>query len=777
MSRSRRPLALVALGLLWLARSAAAFELNGVDWTYKPSPMGESWTVCATGMPAGAPARTRDGAFAWNYPGFAFAFGTDACSSGGAYPSQNNVNQVDFGGGLGSSVLAETTYFYIVDTGDIVECDMRFNSMFSWYTGTGTPPGTQFDWWSVAAHEMGHCLSLNHEDGVVPTPIMGSFFAPGEVRRTLTADDAAGRNAIYGGGGGADTTKPAAVLDLAATDRTATSVTLSWTAPGDDGHTGTAARYDIRRATSGPITEATWAAAIPLTGEPAPLPANTPQAFAVTGLGCGTLHYFALKTSDEAFNTSAISNSPGQSTLACVAPSNDDFVNAQLLSGAAGRVTGTTEGATRQAGEPGHAGQAGGASVWYRWTPPATGTAAIDTIGSGFDTLLAVYTGSNVAALTAVASNDDFAGPGASRVTFPAVAGATYRIAVDGYAGAAGSVVLNWSLLRPLSDTRIVTGPGQGGTPLVRGFAADGVPTEATFLAQDPAFRGGVRVALGDVTGDGVADIVTGSGPGAEARVRVFDGATLAERVSFVPYPGFPGGVYVATGDVDGDGFADVITGVGDTGAPHVQVFDGGELAAGRVRVLASFFPYNPGFRGGVLVAAGDFDGDGRADVVTGTGVGGGPHVEVFDGAELVAGRTTLLASFFAYDPGFRGGVFVAAGDLDGDGRADLITGTGVGGGPHVAVFDGAELLAGRISYLASYFAYDPGFRGGVQVSAADISGDGRADLITGTGVGGGPHVQVVDGAQLLLGRLQLIAGFFAYDPAFLGGVFVSGAP
>jgi hypothetical protein len=284
-------------------------------------------------------------------------------------------------------------------------------------------------------------------------------------------------------------------------------------------------------------------------------------------------------------------------------------------------------------------------------------------------------------------------------------------------------------------------------------------------------------VALGDVTGDGVADIVTGTGPGMEARVRVFDGATLAELVGFVPYPGFPGGVYVAAGDVDGDGIADVITGVGDTGAPHVQVFDGAELAAGRVRLLASFFPYDPGFRGGVLVAAGDFDGDGRADVITGTGVGGGPHVEVFDGAELVAGRATLLASFFAYDPGFRGGVFVAAGDLDGDGRADLITGTGVGGGPHVAVFDGAELLAGRATYLASYFAYDPGFRGGVQVSAADLNGDGRADLITGTGVGGGPHVQVVDGAELLGGRLQILAGFFAYDPSFLGGVFVTGAP
>jgi hypothetical protein len=121
--------------------------------------------------------------------------------------------------------------------------------------------------------------------------------------------------------------------------------------------------------------------------------------------------------------------------------------------------------------------------------------------------------------------------------------------------------------------------------------------------------------------------------------------------------------------------------------------------------------------------------------------------------------------------------VLVGAGDLNGDGRADVITGVGVGGGPHVAVFDGAALLAGRVTYLASYFAYDPGFRGGVQVAAADVDGDGRVDLITGTGVGGGPHVQAVDGAELLAGRMRLLAGFFAYDPTFLGGVFVAGTP
>ena len=76
---------------------------------------------------------------------------------------------------------------------------MRFSNGFTWYTGTDTPPSTEFDWWSVAAHEMGHCLGLDHEDDpFTRSPVMASTFAPGEVRRTPTTDDRAGRNAIYG---------------------------------------------------------------------------------------------------------------------------------------------------------------------------------------------------------------------------------------------------------------------------------------------------------------------------------------------------------------------------------------------------------------------------------------------------------------------------------------------------------------------------------------------------------------------------------------------------
>ena len=165
-----------------------------------------------------------------------------------------------------------------------------------------------------------------------------------------------------------------------------------------------------------------------------------------------------------------------------------------------------------------------------------------------------------------------------------------------------------------------------------------------------------------------------------------------------------------------------------------MRVFSGANLSE-----LASFFAYDPAFGGGVNVAAGDVDGDGLADIITGAGAGGGPHVRAFSGADL-----SELASFFAFDPTFAGGVSVAAGDIDGDGFADIIAGAGPGGGPDVRVVSGADL-----SELTSFFAYDPAFGGGVNVATGDLNGDGRTDVITAAGPGGGPHVRVFSGVDL----------------------------
>jgi thiol-disulfide isomerase/thioredoxin len=130
-------------------------------------------------------------------------------------------------------------------------------------------------------------------------------------------------------------------------------------------------------------------------------------------------------------------------------PANDMFANRIVITGTSIVVTGSSVGATRETGEPYHAGNTGGASVWWSWKAPSVGTVTISTAGSSFDTVLGVYTGTSVSALTEAASNDDENPNGGiytSKVVFDVVANQTYQIAVDGYGGASGSVQLSVQL-------------------------------------------------------------------------------------------------------------------------------------------------------------------------------------------------------------------------------------------------------------------------------------------------------------------------------------------
>ncbi|MFH1522804.1 MAG: S8 family serine peptidase [Patescibacteria group bacterium] len=171
-----------------------------------------------------------------------------------------------------------------------------------------------------------------------------------------------------------------------------------------------------------------------------------------------------------------------------------------------------------------------------------------------------------------------------------------------------------------------------------------------------------------------------------------------------------------------------------------------------------SFNSYMENFLGGASVSSGDIDGDGKDEIVTGAGFSGGPHVRIFDN------KGKVLGQFFAYDKNFRGGVNVAVGDVDGGvahKKHEIITAAGKGGGPHVRIFDNEANLVDQ------FFAYQNNFREGVKVSSGDIDKDGLAEIITGAGPGGAPHVRVfeVDG--------KLIGSFYAYEAEFNGGVNV----
>jgi hypothetical protein len=196
-------------GGLLLASQVLAFKLNSANWSYMPNPMGENWAICPDRMPGEAVQRIKDGAAAWDYARFQFTFDNEACLSNGVFGTLNGVNQIDFGF-LQPGVLANTVSFFFTNAPDqTVECDMRFSSAVNWYTGTGTPAADQFDWWSVATHEMGHCLGLDHEDRINPPPVMRSAFPIGTVMRQLMPDDVAGRDSIYGASQAASNGSPA----------------------------------------------------------------------------------------------------------------------------------------------------------------------------------------------------------------------------------------------------------------------------------------------------------------------------------------------------------------------------------------------------------------------------------------------------------------------------------------------------------------------------------------------------------------------------------------
>jgi hypothetical protein len=289
----------------------------------------------------------------------------------------------------------------------------------------------------------------------------------------------------------------------------------------------------------------------------------------------------------------------------------------------------------------------------------------------------------------------------------------------------------------------LATGPGPdpGNPPTVRVFPpVDDAEHEFAFLAYGvPAY--GVNVATGDPDGDGVDETLTGAGPGAVfgPHVRGFEveGVQLP-GLSFLAYGTNKYGVNVACGDVDGDGTDEIITGAGPGAVfgPHVR----GWNYQGETGVMSlpgvNYFAYGTP-KWGVNVTAGDIDGDGYDEIVTGAGPGAvyGPHVR---GWNVDGGEATAIpaVSFFAYGTN-KYGVNVTAGDVDGDGIDEIITGAGPGieFGPHVRGwnYDGSAItsLPGF-----SFFAWDSApLRFSVNVSAgADLDGDGRDELVAGRG-------------------------------------------
>jgi hypothetical protein len=294
-----------------------------------------------------------------------------------------------------------------------------------------------------------------------------------------------------------------------------------------------------------------------------------------------------------------------------------------------------------------------------------------------------------------------------------------------------------------------VAGPDKGQPPVVTVTdPATGV-VRNRFPAFDASFTGGVRVAVADLNGDGVPDLVVGAGPGGGPAVKGIDGRTGEELFTIFAYePEFRGGVQVAAGDLDGDGWAEVVVGSGVGGGPRVRVFRGSDLA-----VAADFMAFEPEFRGGVTVAVGDFGGG--PEVVAGSGVGGGGVAKRFTPAG------GLVSALVVFEPEYRGGVSVAAGDLSGDGVSELVVGSAAGA-------TRVRVLSGDGSERAGFFADGKAYAG-VRVGVVPARKGGRGVVLTGV-------IDRAGAVGLYDSDGDRAGGLVGSDAAVLaGGVYVGG--
>ncbi|MDB6175336.1 MAG: hypothetical protein JWL59_4647 [Chthoniobacteraceae bacterium] len=318
--------------------------------------------------------------------------------------------------------------------------------------------------------------------------------------------------------------------------------------------------------------------------------------------------------------------------------------------------------------------------------------------------------------------------------------GLTPSVSVDDdHANGADLNSLNNSAVKttPIYQGVYIVAPGvgtpRGATPIVRVFDISTGAQTLAFSAYEESYRGGVRIAAGDINGDGFDDIITSTRLGS-GRIRVFDGVTGVQFSEvFGEINAFVGraahGAFVSSGDVTGDGRDDIIVGSG-RGGGIVQIYDGqtGSL-------VNSYTPFGKGFKGGVRVAIGDVDGNGIDDVVVSQG-DSGSRVQVYSGA-----TTTILQDFKAAPKSYRSGIFVAAADIDGDGKADIIAGRDIHSAAIVESFSGIDHHS-----ISRIVAFGNSYRNGVRVAATDVNFDGIADIIATSGTKGGSQVKIFDG-------------------------------
>lgn len=433
---------------------------------------------------------------------------------------------------------------------------------------------------------------------------------------------------------------------------TATAVTLNWTAPGDDGGVGQAASYDLRYSTA-PITADNFSAATAVAGVSAPAIAGSTEIMTVTGLQPATTYFFALTTTDEANNVSAMSNVASKTTAALAVACVPIYSCSDWTTCVAGTMTRTC---------------------------PAT-----NSCPAGLDAPVTTQTCTDVVTPTTP--------------TTPGTGGEPVHVVKD----------------------IIVAGLAPGKSPLVRIIN----PKTRTKIKEFPVFsskdRNGVNVTAGDFTGDSQADIAVGTGAGSDPLVCLYSIAGK-KIMGFNPYPTERRiGVAVASGDVNGDGIDELIT-VPAKASAQVRVWKY-DATTKKFTQIAQSFVYERTARQGFTVTAGDLDLDGRAEIVTAPRANGRSVVITrLD----VNNKLQQVRRFSPYSAGFTSGLTVTIGDVLGTGRPSIV----VVGGPnyysYIKVFD----INGK--QQADFYPLVKTYRNGLSLTTLDVNADGRDEIIAG---------------------------------------------
>ena len=314
----------------------------------------------------------------------------------------------------------------------------------------------------------------------------------------------------------------------------------------------------------------------------------------------------------------------------------------------------------------------------------------------------------------------------------------------------------------------VAVGSGAGVSPLIQVYFAGTNELLTTIRPFSSQYLGGLNVAVGDLDGDGVPEIIAASGGGAQATIQAFDTRTGALVFSAYAFPGYSGSITVDSGDLNGDGKVEVIACSGAGSMATISVIDPETGLA-----TDNFYAFGNGTTTGGTVAVGDTNGDGKAEIVAGSGAGNQGMVRIFHNTDL---GWEVLAEFVAF-ANYNGGVNIGVGDMNGDGRADIIAGSAGEGIGTVAIFDGGSQGA-----LKCFYAYGSTYMGSVSVACFDLNGPGKGGgIITGTG----PNSGTISAApvqessshvvQFRYSDLATLASYYAYPGSITNGISVAG--